>query len=124
MKASCDPDHFVARDLTHGITAWLFWYLPIAAIIAGGIGSFGGAWLLAAALAVMGTGCLMNLVRCGRIHCYVTAPLLLLAAFWALLAALGIVSLHSNVLSLAVIGISLLACAAEVPLGRYRRQQH
>ncbi len=110
-----------ARDLTHGISAWLLWCLPITLLVVSGAWHRGMAWVWMVAFAVMSAGCLANAVRCRRTHCYVTGPLFLLAAIWSLLAALGLVPLHANFLSLAVIGIVLLAYVAEIPLGRYRQ---
>lgn len=119
MKNPVKHSSVSPRDLTHGVSAWLLWYVPIAVLLASGFLHFGGAWLPVAAFAVMGAGCVANARRCGRTHCYVTGPLLLLAAIWAFLVALGVVTLHSNILSLVVIGISLLAYGAEIPFGRY-----
>ncbi len=78
------------------------------------------AWLWTVAFA-MGASCVANAWRCGRLHCYVTGPLLVLAALWSLLSAVGVESLHPNVLSLVVLGIAELAFLAEIPFGRYTR---
>ena len=48
-------------------------------------------WTLA--FAVMGIACLVNAVRCGRVHCYFTGPFLLLLAAASLLHGLRVVSL-------------------------------
>ena len=73
------------------------------------------------AFAVMGAGCLANAARCGRIHCYVTGPLFLLAAIFVAMSAFGIVPLHPGVFLLVVFGVCCLAMCAEIPLGRYRK---
>lgn len=67
----------------------------------------------------MGAGCAVNAVRCGRLHCYVTGPLFLLAAIWSLLSAVSLVSLYPNILMPVVLVIALLANLAEIPFGRY-----
>lgn len=123
MNNSCVPGQDSARDLTHGVSAWLLWCLPVVLLIAGGAWRQGGAWLWALAFAVMGAGCLANAMRCGRVHCYVTGPLFVLAAVWSLLAALGVTSLHANAVSLVVLCLVLLAFLAEIPFGRYGKAQ-
>jgi hypothetical protein len=99
----------------------LLWYLPIALLIVGGAWSRGQAWLWAFAFAVMGAGCLANAWRCGRLHCYVTGPLFVLSAIWSLLSAVGVVSLHANVLLVIVAGIVLFVHLVEVPFGRHAK---
>ena len=58
------------------------------------------------AFVVMGVGCLANAAQCGRIHCYFTGPLYLLAAVFVALSALGVVSLHPGLVLLIVLGAS------------------
>jgi len=112
----CSPN-----DLIEGKTAWFFWYLPILLVIVGDSWSRGRVWLWTPAFLVMGIGCLANIARCGRTHCFVTAPLFLLAAAYVALSAFGIVVLHPGLFLLVVFGACCLACCAEIPLGRYRR---
>jgi hypothetical protein len=109
-----------SRDLTGRKSAWLLWYLPIALVIVGSSWNRGRVWLWVPAFVVMGLGCLANAARCGRIHCYVTGPLFLLAAVFVALSAFGIVPLHPGVFLLVVFGATCLALCAEIPLGRYR----
>jgi hypothetical protein len=112
----CSPN-----DLTGGWAAWFLWYVPILFVIVGSSWSRGRVWLWVPAFAVMGAGCLANAVRCGRIHCYVTGPLFLLAAVFVALSGLGVVSLHPGLFLLIVLGAGCLALCAEIPLGRYRK---
>jgi len=63
----------------------------------------------------MGVGCLVNVSRCGRLHCYITGPVFLLAGEFSLLPMDG------GIFLLAVLGITTLACLAELPVGRYRK---
>jgi hypothetical protein len=78
-----------------------------------------------AALAVMGGACIANASRCGRIHCYVTGPFLLLAALGTLLYGLGVIPLGANgwnVIGLTIlIGAIVLCCLPELLFGKYRR---
>ena len=119
MKTDATQNPNLARDLTRHASAWFFWGLPIALLLAGGAWPQHGVWLWVIAFAIMGAGCLINLARCGRTHCYVTGPVFLLAALWSLLSAFGVVKMHANLLILAVVVVTLLAHVAEIPLGRY-----
>ena len=47
------------------------------------------------AFSIMGIGCVVNASRCGRVHCYFTGPLFLLAGLASLLHGLRIVDLGS-----------------------------
>jgi len=110
-----------SRDLIRLKTAWLLWYLPIFLVIVGSSWNRGRAWLWVPAFVVMGVACIANAARCGRIHCYVTGPLFLLAAAFVALSAFGIVPLHPGTFLLVVFGATCLALCAETPLGRYRK---
>jgi hypothetical protein len=52
----------------------------------------------------MGTGCVLNALRCARLHCYICGPVLWLGAAASVLIGLGVVSGH-NVLN-DVIGLT------------------
>jgi hypothetical protein len=112
----CSPD-----DLTGGWAAWFLWYAPILFVIVGSSWSRGRVWLWVPAFVVMGVGCLANAARCGRMHCYFTGPLFLLAAVFVALSAFGIVPLHPDLFLLVVFGAYCLALCAEIPLGKYRK---
>jgi len=51
------------------------------------------AWIWVPSLLWMGAACAANARRCGRTHCYFTAPLFFLMAFVALLDGLGLLAL-------------------------------
>src|SRR5215469_3413119 len=112
----CSPD-----DLTGKKAAWLLWYLPIALLVVGLNWDRGREWLWIPVFVVMGVGCLVNADRCGRLHCYLTGPLFLLAAVFVALSAFGVVTLRPDLFLLIVLGASCLAPCAEIPLGRYRK---
>jgi hypothetical protein len=69
----------------------------------------------------MGIACLANAARCRRVHCYLTGPLFLLAALYVVLAEFHIVQMHPAILLDTVLVLTLLACLAEFPLGKYRK---
>ncbi|HEY7639501.1 MAG TPA: hypothetical protein VH814_07225 [Steroidobacteraceae bacterium] len=116
------------RDLLgSGIAPWLLWVLPIATIAL--TGQFADReWILTVswtlALVVMGVGCFANARRCGRTHCYFTAPFFLLMALASLLHGLGIVPLGAHGWSyigiMLLIGGTLLCLLTESLWGRYR----
>lgn len=75
-----DQNH-KATDLACGRSAVLLWWLPVAALIVGANWPKFQLLLWLPAFLVMGAACLANAARCGRVHCYVTGPLFLLAAY-------------------------------------------
>jgi hypothetical protein len=77
------------------------------------------------AFAVGGVACLVNARRCGRLHCFYTGPLYLLAALTSLLYGLGVLPLGPHgwnwIVGVAAL-LSLLACCGLEPLfGKYRQ---
>ena len=121
MDNPCGSSECFARDLTGRKTAWLFWYVPILLVIVGSGWSRGRVWLWIPAFLAMGIGCLANAARCGRTHCYINAPLFLLAGGFVTLTAFGVVALHPSLFLLILFGACCLACCAEIPLGKYRK---
>ncbi|HEY2473841.1 MAG TPA: hypothetical protein VGI19_03475 [Candidatus Cybelea sp.] len=107
-------------DLTRGRTTLLLWCLPVAALIAGGALPAARPWLWIPAFVVMGSACLINAAQCGRVHCYITGPLFLLAAAYVVLSELRVVPMNSGVFLDIVLILTVLAFLAEFPLGRYR----
>lgn len=120
-----------SRDILS--SPWLslvvFWLPAIAIIVAGSSGLRRG-WLTivwTAALGVMGTACIVNALRCGRLHCYITGPFFLLMALVTLLYGFGVVPLGGNAwnwIGLTIlIGAVALWCLPELLLGKYRKGQ-
>lgn len=66
------------------------------------------ALIWAVALAWMGTGCVLNALRCGRRHCVISGPVLWLGAIATGLVALGVLS-GGNALGDAVNGTLVVA---------------
>jgi hypothetical protein len=107
--------------------AFLVFWLPAIAIVAAGTQKFTGrerAITWAVALATMGVACLVNALRCRRVHCYLTGPFFLLMAFVSLSCGLNILPLGAygwNLIGLTVlVGAIVLCCVPEVLLGKYR----
>jgi hypothetical protein len=109
-------------DLVCGGSAILLWYLPAFALIIGLNWATARTWLWIPAFLVMGGACLVNAARCGRLHCFVTGPLYLLAAIYVAVAAFGLVPMRPNIFLLVVAGITICAFVAERPLGTYRNK--
>ena len=63
-----------------GRGALIGWCVPIAMIALGSIFEAWILWLWIPAFLAIGITCWINASHCGRIHCYVTAPLFLVAA--------------------------------------------
>ena len=105
----------------------LYW-LPAIAIVVAGAPAISNGWRTAVwtvALGIMGVACMVNALRCGRVHCYVTGPFFLLMALLALSYGLGILHLGRNGWNLlgliALIGAIALWFLPEILLGKYRK---
>ena len=86
----------MAKDFTAGTPSQsLFWGLPAAALVAGGVLDIERV-VWPPALIVMGIACVVNAYRCRRIHCYFTGPLFLILAALSLLHGLEVVPLGSH----------------------------
>ncbi len=110
-------------------TTMLVYGVPTLAIVATSVGATAQivvtvVWTLA--FAVMGIACVLNAVRCGRVHCYFTGPFLLLLATGSLLHGLGLVSLGPKGWQwlglVGLIGTMLLLTVPERLWGRYARR--
>jgi len=107
---------------------FLLYWLPVIAIVAIGPLAISNGWravVWTVALATMGAACMVNALRCGRVHCYVTGPFFFLLALVALLYGLGILHLGRegwNLLgAITLVGTIALWCLPEMLLGKYRK---
>lgn len=80
------------RDLVRSRAALLIWCAPAALVLVGVFWAQARAALWIPSFVVMGSACLFNARRCGRLHCHITGPLFLVAALVTLLDALAVVS--------------------------------
>ena len=123
---SCAPATSAGpRDWLRQPLGCIFWWvLPIALGVSTNfrhmpLARTAAIWAIA--LAWMGTGCVLNAVRCGRRHCFISGPVLWLGAIAAGLVALGVLS-GGNALAEAVNGTLALAALSFVSewfWGRY-----
>ena len=116
------------RDLLCGGTSgFLFWCLPWCAFVLGWIVTPGWRTVFwTASLGVMGTLCLLNAFRCGRIHCYLTGPFFILGAVASLGYGLGFLRFGPFgwkwICAVMVVGGIAFTCIPELIFDRYRRK--
>lgn len=92
MSCGGDSTSCGDRDLVRSRAALLIWCVPAALVLVGVFWAQGRAALWIPSFVVMGTACLVNARRCGRLHCHITGPLFLLAALVTMLDALAVVT--------------------------------
>jgi hypothetical protein len=103
----------------------LYWLPAMAMVVAGALAISSGwrAIVWTVALGTMGTTCIANALRCGRVHCYSTGPFFLLMALLALSYGLGILHFGGNGWNrlglITLIGAIALWCLPEMFLGKY-----
>jgi hypothetical protein len=107
---------------------FILYWLPAIAIVVAGAPAISNGWrtvVWTVALATMGVACIVNALRCGRVHCYLTGPFFLLMALIALSYGLGMLHLGGNGWNLlgliTLIGAIALWYLPEMFLGRYRK---
>jgi hypothetical protein len=107
-------------DLLKRNSRWLLWRVPLVALILGGfVEGVTRMFLWAPALLVAGTACVVNARRCGRLHCYVTGPLYLVAAVASVLAGTQLVTVPWSWIAVWVVGGTILAYVPEWLRGKY-----
>ena len=100
------------------VSAMFWWGLPIAIGLAADflhLPFLIGAGLCAVLFLWMATGCLINAMRCHRLHCYISGPVFLLGALFAAGVALGIVAVGPHVFGDVVGATLILALLSFVP---------
>ena len=115
-NSCCEPNDLVSQK--SGI---LLWCLPTLALFVGLVWRSKLAWIWIPAFLIMGIGCLVNARRCGRLHCYFTGPVFVLAAIYVALASANVLVLRPGAFLLIVGAIAMLACLAELPFGKYKK---
>jgi len=118
-----------SRDVMSSATRMLLLYgLPVLAIYL--TGHFGdrrtAAIVWPVAFLIMGVACVANARRCGRVHCYFTGPLFLLASALSAVHGWNLVDLGSRTWEVIGYGTFALAFvlyfAPEAIWGRYFRK--
>ena len=129
MVMKSDTTTSRSRDiLSNRLLSFALFCLPVIAIVATGYYDVGRRWRTAAwvlALSIMGTACIANAARCGRMHCYLTGPFFLVMAVVTLLYGIGVVPLAANgwnVIGMTIlVGAIALSYLPELFFGRYRK---
>src|SRR5271167_1747383 len=99
MAETCEKNDFAASTQT----LLFFWGIPIAAmVLASFLAPPASILVRASALFWAGAACAVNAYRCGRLHCYITGPLFLLAGLGILLAGFADVAIPSSWILIAV----------------------
>jgi len=104
------------------------WGIPTAALVVGiALPSPARTVIWSTALVWMGAACILNALRCGRIHCYLTGPFFLLMAVATFLHGFGFLWLGPNGwiwlgITLIIVGGGLLWYLPERVWGRYARR--
>ena len=119
-----------SRDiLSSRLRVFLLYWLPAIAIVVAVVPAISSGWrtvVWTVALGTMGVACIVNALRCGRVHCYLTGPFFLLMALIALSYGLGMLHLGGNGWNLlglmTLIGAIALWCLPEMFLGKYRKR--
>jgi len=110
-------------DWATGLRGCLIWGIPAVALFVSPQRYRVIVWPVL--LIFMGAACILNARRCGRVHCYVTAPFFLLLALLSLLYGAGVLPLGahgwSTLSALFLIGSAVLTCVPEWFVGRYRK---
>ena len=108
---------------------FLLYWLPAIAIVVAGAPAISNGWrtvVWTVVLATMAVACIVNALRCGRVHCYVTGPFFLLMALVALSYGLGILHLGANGWNLlgliGLVGTLALWYLPEMFFGKYRQR--
>src|SRR5229473_1500376 len=104
----------------HGVVGRVLKKFPSIVLVAGLSWATLRPWIWIPAFLIMGVGCLVNASRCGRLHCYITGPVFLLAAIYVGLSTMSIVPIRPRLFLFSVLDISMLACLADFPLADTR----
>jgi hypothetical protein len=116
MDNACGRNDLVERKIS-----WVLWRVPLVAFVVGTfLQPLPRMLLWTPALLLAGGACVINATNCGRIHCFITGPLYLLAATLTVLGALEVVSVPWALIAFGVPAGTIIAYAAEQVLGKYR----
>jgi hypothetical protein len=110
-----------ANDLVGSRLGWIVWGVPSVLFVVGIAWDAARTWLWIPSFVVAGSACLANASRCGRLHCFLTGPLFLLAAIATGADVAGILTIDWRFTLMAVIGGTAIGYGIEWLRGRYVR---
>ena len=99
--------------------AFVLWCVPTVLVLVGAAIPAVRAPLWIPCFAVMGVACLINARGCGRLHCFVTGPLFLIASLATALDALDLIRVSWKVVFLGAAAGTLFAYGLEWLRGKY-----
>lgn len=108
-----------SRDLVRGRSFLLMWVWTSALITGQFVWQTAAPWLAATLLLSWGSFCTVNMIRCGRLHCYITGPVFLVAGTALLLLLLGAVSFPGAWINALALGALALGILLEIWRGKY-----
>lgn len=117
----CGGGQCARRDLVGGWWAAALWGVPTVLVLIGVAVPSLRAALWIPSFTVMGVACLVNARGCGRLHCFLTGPLFLIASLATALNALEVVSVGWAAILIGTTAGTLLAYGLEWLRGKYVR---
>ena len=97
----------------------LLWCIPTGLILLGAMLPSLRTIRWIPSFAIMGIACVVNARGCGRLHCFVTGPLFLIASLATALDAFAVVRIEWKLIILGVGAGTLLAYSLEWLRGKY-----
>ena len=97
----------------------MLWCVPTALVLVGAFLPSMRALLWIPSFAIMGIACLVNARGCGRLHCFVTGPLFLIASLATALDAFAVVAINWKLIFVGAAVGTLLAYSLEWIRGKY-----
>jgi hypothetical protein len=116
---NCGNGSCSRSDLLGGWWAFLLWCVPTVLVVVGAAIPAVRAPLWIACFAVMGVACLINARGCGRLHCFVTGPLFLIASLATALDAFHVIRVSWKLVFLGAGVGTLFAYGLEWLRGKY-----
>jgi hypothetical protein len=106
------------------VSALIWWYLPLALAFTSSavgmtLGETAAVWTMA--FAWMGAGCVLNAIRCHRLHCYLSGPAFIGGAVAAALSGMRFLQLGPHGLNYIVWGTLGLVLLSFVPEHIWRK---
>lgn len=115
----CGGNGCSKRDLVGRGWTILLWCVPTGLILLGALipTAREASWI--PSFAIMGLACLVNARGCGRLHCFVTGPLFMIASLATALDAFDVLNIDWTIIVIAVGVGTLLAYSLEWLRGKY-----
>lgn len=112
MHAACGRPRR-QRDWADRRVDLLPWGVPVTLVVLGIAWSGVRAWLWIPSLVLAGAACVANAARCGRLHCFLTGPVFLIAAVAELLDAMKVIPIAWAWILAFVVGGTVLGYGLE-----------